>query len=493
MGLVLIGVVVATGLIVLRFSQASTPPELVQIYGARDLGKLQQSDQKVIGRDAGLSGMVGNRPFWAFGDTLYNTVGLNAKRYQFRSFTGGYGDLLDPLKVTDSPRASDGQLEQTVPFSEAELAYNMSTNQFDDRFAIWPAGVIPIDSENSYVFYGVFLIKPGNLNYTKKSTGVAKIQPGQYVATRIADNLFGNKQVGYQFREGDEIYVSSCRVDWVLAPCKVGKVQYLSVTDPTAYQWWDGKNWQGNYTAGKDIVDGSTTGLSIKHNPFLKKYTMVYSTFYDPNTVKLRLADKPEGPWSESQDIFKLPQPAAGKENNYAVSTHPEYDPTGKQLYVSYLNGNDSNIHLVQIHLAPVGAISIPLPEAASGTQVSQNNTSGTCNVQSGFKGDDNYRGCIVTNQSPLSITNAGFTSLASSSAITICAVALNSDQSPVKAELSNGGQPVRTINLEFGKDGLGKILACGKTTGPILFNTIKLTAGSSKPIYVSKLTVAPE
>ncbi len=246
MAVVLIVVIAVAGIVVVRFGHASTNGN-VKIYASYNLGKLQFSDGNIIGRDGGVSGMVGERPFWTFGDTFYNTSRFAVQPKEgdnYRSLTGGYGVLSNPVKITDPTLPPNTLPLQVVPYTQAELDYNRNT-QNPDIVAIWPSGVIPIDQSSSYIFYTVLTAgKQKQLDYHQKGMGVARLQAGQYVASRIKDNIFGDIPMHAQFRAGSDIYFTSCQIVWIASPCKIAKVPYQQVTQAANYVWWDGKSWQ---------------------------------------------------------------------------------------------------------------------------------------------------------------------------------------------------------------------------------------------------------
>ena len=493
MGLVLVFIIGALGFTILRFSQASTATGIIKTYGVQDLGLMTSNDKNIVGRDSGQSGLVGDKPFWLFGDTLYNTsnVGRPVEPWEFRSMTGAYGQLSNPSALTDAIGA-DGLLPQTVPFSASELAYNKQKNQFDDRIALWPAGIVPVDNNSSYVFFASILIGKGDLNYKLQYTGVAKLEKGKYVAQRLTGErgLFNGQDIpiSVEFRDGNTVYFSSCKVGAFLSsPCKVGRVELGNILNQGSYQWWDGTNWHRDYNKAIQVLDGSTTGMSIKYNPFIKKYVAVYLPIFN-NSLRVRTADSIVGPWSDAQELYKTSDSAKG--HNYAANMHPEYDPSGKLMYVSYLDAEKGNIRLLQFALAPVDSIEVALPNPGPLFSLSQPNSSRPCNIQQGFKNNADFRACIIEPSNPLSISSARFQSIANNR-LKVCVTALNPTQQPLSLELGNGQNNNSTTKLTFGTEGIGKILACGVVQKPPQFNTVRI--GSFEKILVNKLVVSAE
>ena len=493
MVVLLIVVVGGVGLAIIRFSQASTTTGIVKTFGMQDLGLVTSNDKNIVGRDSGQSGLVGDKPFWMFGDTLYNTsnVGRPVEPWEFRSMTGAYGQLSNPTALTDTV-GSDGLLPQTVPFSASELAYNKQKNQFDDRYALWPSGIIPADNNSSYIFFSSILIGKGDLNYKLQYLGVAKLEKGKYVAQRLTGEkgLFNGQDIpiSVEFKEGNTVYFSSCKVGAFLSsPCKIGRVEVNGILNQGSYLWWDGTNWQRDYNKAAQVFDGSTTGMSIKYNPYIKKYIAVYLPIFN-NSLRIRTADSIVGPWSDAQELYKTPDSTKG--NNYAASMHPEYDSSGKLLYVSYLDTEKGNIRMLQFALAPVNSVELSLPNPGTEFSLSQPRSSSPCNIQQGFKNNDDYRACVVEPSNSLSISSSRLQSIGGNQ-LKICVTALNPTQQPLRAELGNGQYFSTSAQLNFGTEGVGKILACGVAQKPTQFTSLRIS--STEKVLVNKVVVGSE
>lgn len=337
--------IVIIGLSIL-FSQLSfATQKRVALFKIQIIGSLQQNSN-IIARDGGISGLVGKQPFWTFGDTLYN----NKHNKTFTTMTGGYGKLQNPRLLINA--ASQGTQPQTIAFSTAEMQYNSQHNNPNQRIAIWPAGVIPISQNQSYVFFNAVKINPGFLNYQQLYFGIAKLNLGHYTAVRLNDCLFKNSKItlNAQFIQKQTIYFTSCRVAAFKAPCKIAKVNYREVKNQNHYLWWSKiSGWTNDYAKASDVFDGSTTGLSIAYNAYMKKYVSAYATFFD-NTILIRTAKNITGPWSKPEKLY-LPVVSAGT-RIYAVSMHPEYDPSGKTILISYYQPQTNLLgHIQLLHI----------------------------------------------------------------------------------------------------------------------------------------------
>jgi hypothetical protein len=78
-------------------------------------------------------------------------------------------------------------------------------------------------------------------------------------------------------------------------PCRVGRVPAQQVSDGARYQFWDGTQWQADFTRSSVVVDHVTSGLSVEYNAYLDKYLAVHSGSDD--TIVLKWATAPQGPF----------------------------------------------------------------------------------------------------------------------------------------------------------------------------------------------------
>jgi len=78
-------------------------------------------------------------------------------------------------------------------------------------------------------------------------------------------------------------------------PCRVGRVPAQQVRDGSRYQFWDGAQWQGDFTRASVVIDHVESGLSVEYNAYLDKYLAVHSGSDD--TLVLKWATAPQGPF----------------------------------------------------------------------------------------------------------------------------------------------------------------------------------------------------
>jgi hypothetical protein len=138
------------------------------------------------------------------------------------------------------------------------------------------------------------------------------------------------------------------------------------VLDPSAYEYWDGSHWVPGVREAVEVLPRPASELSTMWNDYLGKYTAMYSQGY--NSVVLRTADRPEGPWSAPTtlvDYSMLP-------GVYGAFMHPWAQ--GEDLYYLVTTWNAYNVFLVRTRLSevlpPTGMRRAAGPVAPASTEV---------------------------------------------------------------------------------------------------------------------------
>jgi hypothetical protein len=104
------------------------------------------------------------------------------------------------------------------------------------------------------------------------------------------------------------------------------------------------------------IFDGNANELSVSYNPYLEKYVTVYSSTRslfkerECDEIHMRVADRPEGPWSLPMVIYR-PERSWKKDFCYAAKEHPEYSSDGKTVFVTYVSHQRYFPELVEVQV----------------------------------------------------------------------------------------------------------------------------------------------
>lgn len=126
----------------------------------------------------------------------------------------------------------------------------------------------------------------------------------------------------------------------------VTRVKKESVTDKTAYQYWDGANWNPTFTASPEAVVFSSGQGSLSYNNHYNTYFYLYPTgFPIPSSeshaspayctnlltssipvINVVVSPVPQGPWSDPVTIYNCTMGC------YGPAAQPYFDPSGKTL-----------------------------------------------------------------------------------------------------------------------------------------------------------------
>ena len=127
-----------------------------------------------------------------------------------------------------------------------------------------------------------------------------------------------------------------------------GPTPLTGVLDPTAYEYWDGRSWVASIDNAVTVLPAPASELSTMWNEHLGRYTAMYSQGY--NSIVLRTAESPEGPWSEATTLIDysiLP-------GVYGGFMHPWSQ--GGDLYYLVTTWNAYNVFLVRTDLTELFA-----------------------------------------------------------------------------------------------------------------------------------------
>jgi hypothetical protein len=301
----------------------------------------------VTARDGGAAALVGGKMLWTFGDTLMTVRGADG--FQYRSATAAWGDGRG--LTLDEPLDAAGAPFQLLPYSEAELTYNRNGGP-SERFALWPASVIPDGAGGALIFYSYLKVHAGTLNYEDLGSGVARLAAGSTVATRDPGLLFVTPEPGFAtggvLADGFvHLYACIPVKDQLDSECKVARAPLAEATTRAAWRVWDGTTWSAAMVTGATVLRGAPGDLSVSWNPHLGSYLAVHSNIFSDEVV-FHTAPQPQGPWSAPRSLF-VGLRRAGT-HNYAAREHPALaSEGGRQLVVSYahpLGGFDGEVRL---------------------------------------------------------------------------------------------------------------------------------------------------
>ncbi|HEX7602279.1 MAG TPA: DUF4185 domain-containing protein [Polyangiaceae bacterium] len=306
-----------------------TTPDPALTPQVKRIGVIADPAGASFGRDGCASGPLGGRILYTFGDTLFFKTSVDGKTG--RSNTAAYADVSNPTVVTE-PLDANGLPAQFIPFTTEEQAYNDATGKGDDRYVIWPGKIVPRPGgQSGLAFFNYFRAHPDH--WEGLGTGVAEVQAGATVAVRLPKLVFQAPEPDFThatFEKDGVIYLYACEA---YGFCRVAKAPLVGATERANYTFWDGEVWTPDLAQAQVTIPGSTSGFSVAYNAYLGAYVSFSSAGFG-NTVRMRVARHPEGPWSGSIDVYTFPTGAI-----YATGQHTALDADGgRRIYVSAYN-----------------------------------------------------------------------------------------------------------------------------------------------------------
>jgi hypothetical protein len=109
--------------------------------------------------------------------------------------------------------------------------------------------------------------------------------------------------------------------------CYVARVPHLGGRDPSAWRFFDGKDWVEDPARAAPILEGVPGELSVEWNPALRAFLAVHVLPLSREVVA-QASERPEGPFGPPTVLFRVPPPASGDQGwVYAAKQQPALDP----------------------------------------------------------------------------------------------------------------------------------------------------------------------
>lgn len=304
-----------------------------------------------VARDLGFSGVLYGQSVWTYGDTLLpdGNGGWNL----VASDSVGLGDSSDPLRIYD--RADSNGPTEWIPLNDAENA-----NGGLSRYGMGGTNVIEYAPNQGLVW--CLKNDRGTNGQGILGAGVCTVAIGAFgpIATRTSDTTWGPTEPwwgdnGVTYNPLDEmVYV------YGHGPAPFSNNLYLAraiaanATDVSAYEYWDQANqvWtELRFSlSGADGTVVLTDDLAIFPNGELGQSNAFWNNYYNTwmyvaganvgySDIMVSTAPSLEGPWTTPVTIASsCPNGNCGL--RYAITPHPEYDPAGETLLVTWTDSN---------------------------------------------------------------------------------------------------------------------------------------------------------
>ncbi len=287
-----------------------------------DLGRFPLPP-KGVGRDGGMSGALGGKLLWTFGDTFL-TEHTTIDGSSVLSATSGWSGASDPLALAHG--MSGTQPAQLIPYTVEEIAANQADAL--NGYALWPGPLLDVGDPTGVIPFQRIKRTNGS-GFESIGVGTARITLDAATATRTATVLFAPPEplfVPHVVIEGFA-YAFACEKRGFLDfACKLARAPKAQVEARATYEFFDGSEWTSDITRATYVINQTSVAPSISYNAHLGKYLAV-SCKVVSSTVLLRTADRIEGPWGEPTQIEAgsagVLAPTNEEQFNYLCVEHP--------------------------------------------------------------------------------------------------------------------------------------------------------------------------
>ncbi|TVY87154.1 hypothetical protein LAWI1_G008776 [Lachnellula willkommii] len=325
---------------------------------------LPNGREHIVCRDVGNSGVLDGKVIWGWGDTLMGAGGRGSKANICATDSTSIGDMSNPMYATDTALWDNNDyVANFIPCLPSEEKDGGLV-----CYAFGGSNVIEYAPNEGLLFF-LKIHRPDGKNHIK-GAGVAKVTMEGNVPKchRDMDTLwtkeepcYGDVGIAYDRRDGflyafgkgpqqdDEQLIRRTYL------CRAPLTQAFNIN---AYQYWD--NSAKAWTPRRLTTHGNMGTLKLTYEqaifdylqmdrsaPFwsnyFNKWMFLYGNSWGYSDVYVMTADRLEGPWDTHGGMVVAStggEPVAG-EFRYAVNGHPEWDESGKTVFVTWTKLNE--------------------------------------------------------------------------------------------------------------------------------------------------------
>jgi len=283
---------------------------------------------------------------WTFNDTCLNDGGVLGDQFIDNTLSASRSlDASDGIFLEKDEEDAQGVPVRFVPFTANEIAFNAA--HAPNELAIWPGHLLDDPERNrELIFFGT-VYRGSDIGLTGVGAGIAVANPTFTTVTRPVQSLnpnareptylWGAKEQSYTggyLKVGDMLYCYGGSGRGLSTLVHVARVPIADVLDKTKWRYWTGTGWSDQNENLATVYKGGAAGDTLFYDDYLGVYVTVYQPFLD-NNVYYRVANHPEGPWSDQALMFTAAQ---GTDPSYAARVHTEYaEGDGRTQYITYV------------------------------------------------------------------------------------------------------------------------------------------------------------
>lgn len=319
--------------------------------------------------EGGQSAQVGDRSLWVFHQSGVPSGPSSA------SATLADADASDGLYPFEANVDAEGDLRALIRLTDEEAAFNADNSvPCTDGCAyvsMW-TGPIVHDPEGgrALIFYNKRILRENQPEPTffEQLFGQRKPSSNEYVGTGLAvwrdDEVRAERpepgvwsdEPTLMFRgpeprvgaaaviDGEFLYGYAC--DGEGHPCVVARAPLAEALQREAWRFFAGSGeWSGEHARAEELFEGAPV-MSVHHSELAGAFVAVYARSAG---IVVRTAPRPEGPWSDAEEIHR-PFIAVPGATIRGAALHPELSRADGTIdYVTYFDGGSESLQLVEI------------------------------------------------------------------------------------------------------------------------------------------------
>jgi len=290
-----------------------------------------------------------------WGDTLVGKMVNNQ-----RDFNAMPRNSLATVKVTNGEASLPNYYIKRDPANSNSGFFTppMKTDWF------WPTAGIAIAGKLYIIAYDTFQNSSGNFGFATRWTTVITVQNPQddpndwkYTQTPLSDTdniLSWSIGAFTKYPLDNYLYLLGSHNNKTDNSAVLSRISLSNLIQNnwSQLEFWafeSASSTQPSYIVGNHywklapLFSPSIPETSMQYHPFLKQYFVLDIRFLD-NKVSLRVANQPEGPWSQPTDIYTIPPPWTGTGVFcYAPKSHPEFAKSNEIVFSFMSNTFDIN------------------------------------------------------------------------------------------------------------------------------------------------------
>ena len=318
----------AFAVVVLAAGASAAPPARFHVSGWKAADKLFRNDYFWVGGDGAYSVDLGKgRILWMFGDSLIDPSGRHSRK------SAGVKMIGNSIAIQTGCDPSTAKIRFYWRTGPDRLPAAFFAGSGGDRF--WPGHGIRI-RDRLLLFLMRVKNSPGGLGFQVCGWEAVLIRnpddaPPDWKMTRLdtpsnklhvivgSAGVLSDGGFVYAYGSKEPGSASAYLVRWSGRDARNGQLLHA--------QWWDGRDWSETEPEGDNsaapVFRGSGSEFTVHRDQQTGKLVMIQSAGFGPADIVMREADRPCGPWSKPERLYRPPEFHIPRIMIYQGKAHP--------------------------------------------------------------------------------------------------------------------------------------------------------------------------